>query len=139
MGVPALTLAARNSSFSPATRASAAATDRRARGCSGAVPKRGVPFRYGQHVSAVCQRSSNNPHPWSLKIPRPPDRGGRVHERDIVKRTGAGGQRHWPRGHTTRGGAHGPRGRLAGSAPAVPRRAAIEGGDRPTVGAGSED
>src|SRR5437867_8562910 len=87
----------------------------------------------------ACQRSSNNPHPWSLKIPHPPDRGGRGHERDIVERTGAGGQRHWPRGHTTRGGTHGPRGRLAGSAPAVPRRAAIEVGDRPTAGAGSED
>src|SRR5713226_4536082 len=72
-------------------------------------------------------------------FPIPPDRGGRVHERDIVVGTGAGGRRHWPRGHTTRGGTHGPGRLLAAGAPVVPHRAAIEVGDRPAVGAGSED
>jgi len=37
----------------------------------------------------IAQRSSNTPHLWSLKIPYPPDRGGRVHERDSVERTDA--------------------------------------------------
>jgi len=27
----------------------------------------------GKPMELGCQRSSNNPHPWSLKIPHPPD------------------------------------------------------------------
>src|SRR5262249_3947765 len=72
------------------------------------------------HVSD-CQRAFNNPHLWSLNFPHPPHPGGYRHERHIVGRHDAGRRRHWPRGHTTRGGTDGPRGLLAGGPPAVPR------------------
>jgi hypothetical protein len=34
--------------------------------------------------STQCQRSSNNPHLWSLKNPHPPRPGGQRHERHII-------------------------------------------------------
>src|SRR2546423_9543430 len=68
-----------------------------------------------------CQRSPNNPHRWSLKIPHPPHEGGHRHDGDIVDGRDGGHGRHWPRGHTPRGGTHGSGGLLARGASAVPR------------------
>src|SRR5439155_18810517 len=72
-----------------------------------------------------CQRSPNNPHGWSLKIPHPPHEGGHRHDGDIVDGRDGGHRRHWPRGHTPRGGTHGSGGLLARGASAVPRGEAV--------------
>src|SRR3989442_297246 len=77
-----------------------------------------------------CQRSPNNPHWWSLKTPHPPHEGGHRHDGDIVDGRDGGHRRHWPRGHTTRGGTHGSGGLLARGASAGPRGEA-GGGPRP--------
>src|SRR2546430_5338332 len=57
----------------------------------------------------------------------------------IVDGRDGGHRRHWPRGHTTRGGTHGSGGLLARGASAVPCGEAVEVRDRPAVATRSQD
>src|SRR3989442_15025280 len=98
------------------------------------VEGRATPSETAQ-LARGCQRSPNNPHGWSLKIPHPPHEGGHRHDGDIVDGRDGGHGRHWPRGHTPRGGTHGSGGLLARGASAVPRGEAVEVPVGPGVGA----
>src|SRR3989442_9295159 len=60
-----------------------------------------------------------------------PHEGGHRHDGDIVDGRDGGHRRHWPRGHTPRGGTHGSGGLLARGASAVPRGEAVEVPERP--------
>jgi hypothetical protein len=88
---------------------------------SGKVTEIEVPMPHRRELfrtppaAAECQRSVKTPHLWSLKFSPPSRLGeGRSDERGDVCKLERRERRHWPRAHTTRGGAHGPRGLLGG-------------------------
>src|SRR5437879_10282986 len=73
------------------------------------------------------------------KFPTLLTKEGSRYDGDIVDGRDGGHGRHWPRGHTTRGGTHGSGGLLARGASAVTRGEAVEVRDRPAVAARSQD